>query len=372
MLGLHGALAPDTQELYHTAYELCQKLPEDTTHFPIYWGWWRISPDFNAHRERAAALLARARARNNPELLLQAHHCTWATHLHLGDFDLCCEHMRAGLAIYDRGDYAHHARLYGNHDAKVCAHGDLSQLYWMQGKPRSALVEEQNALAWANHLNHLGTAVHALGITLLHRVYRRDHARVYAQAEKLAALTDQHGLADHAAAASIFQGWVVATQGDPARGLQMIEAGFARQRDIATSEDFPVYLCLLAETLGKVGRSGQAVERIVRELPEFDRIGLRIWIPELQRVLAESMFAADAAAIEPARALLDDAAAMADAQGVSMLALRIAVSRAGFDLASGDPRTASARLRQAIAAIAEPEETTDLAEARRLLLRARG
>ena len=370
LLGLRGALAPETQELYRAAYELCRKLPEDPSHFPIYWGWWRLSPDFNAHQERAAALLKRATARQHPELMLQAHHCTWATHLHLGAFDVCCEHMQAGLAIYDQGDYAHHARLYGNHDAKVCAHGALSQLYWMQGKPRAALQEEMQALAWSERLDHLGSRVHALGLTLLHRVYRRDHVRVFEQADKLIACTAEHGVADHAAAGLIFQGWVVASQRDPAAGLRMIEEGFARQRDIATSEDFPVYLCLLAEVLGQLGRPEQAMERIARELAEFDRIGLRMWIPELKRVLADSMLAADAGSADAAGVLFGEAARLAAEQRVPMLSLRIAVSEARLARRRGDARDAGERLRAALAGIVEDDDSPDLADARRALLEA--
>jgi len=71
------------------------------------------------------------------------------------------------------------------------------------------------------------------------------------------------------------------TRRDPDAGLRMLEEGFARQREIATTEDFPVYLCLLAEALIVVGKAGDAGERIARERLEFDRIRLGIWIPEL-------------------------------------------------------------------------------------------
>ena len=83
LIGLKGPNAPETKELYTAAYELCRRLPEEAAHFPIYWGWWRLAP---ASLERAGALLRRAVERQDPELLLQAHHCNWATHFHLGSF----------------------------------------------------------------------------------------------------------------------------------------------------------------------------------------------------------------------------------------------------------------------------------------------
>jgi hypothetical protein len=66
------------------------------------------------------------------------------------------------------------------------------------------------------------------------------------------------------------------------------------------------------------------VERIICERPEFDRIGLRLWIPELLRTLSEAMPTADPASVDAARAILAEAAEMAAIQSAPMLSLRIA------------------------------------------------
>jgi predicted ATPase len=127
-------------------------------------GWWRLSADGWAGLERAAALLEHAINRNDPELMMQAHHCSWASNGHIGAFDRCIGHAKAGLAIYHQGDYRHHARLYGNHDAKVCAHGNLCQMYWIQGKLAAAKREETQCLAWGDKIDHLGSRIHAMGL----------------------------------------------------------------------------------------------------------------------------------------------------------------------------------------------------------------
>jgi hypothetical protein len=169
----------------------------------------------------------------------------------------------------------------------------------------------------------------------------------------------------------------VGTQHDPAAGLAMLEEGFARQREMATSEDYPVYLCLLAGVLTRLGRAAEAAERIERDRPEFDRIGLRIWMPELLRVLAETTLAADPDAIERAAALLAEARALAAAQAVPMLGLRIASSAARLDLRRAEPARAAAAVEAALAALpAEAAEDASDADAevtgaRRLLARIR-
>jgi class 3 adenylate cyclase/predicted ATPase len=363
LIGLKGPNAPETKELYTAAYELCRRLPEEAAHFPIYWGWWRLAP---ASLERAGALLRRAVERDDPELLLQAHHCNWATHFHLGSFKECHAHMNAGLSIYEHGDYTHHARLYGNHDAKVCAHGNLCQLFWMEGRLTTAMRAEAQSLAWANRIDHLGSRVHAMGLTLLHRVYRRDLKEVFERSGELISFTREHGLADHGAAGLIFQGWVRAIEGETAAGLAMLEEGFARQREVCTNEDFPVYLCLLAEVLTKQGKPEVAVARILDELPDFEACQLRIWIPELLRVLGEAMLAADSGAVEEARRRFEQARILAESQDVPMLQLRIARSEARLLQRFGSADRAVTRLDAALARIAEDDGSCDIVEAREL------
>lgn len=364
LIGLKGASAPETQRLYTSAYQVCQKLPDDPAHFPILWGWWRISP---YSPERAPALLRHAQAANDPELLLEAHHCSWAVQFNLGNFQTCREHMTAGLAIYDSGDFTHHAPLYGNHDPKVCAHGNLSQLCWMEGRLHSALLEEQRSLAWAEKTDHLGSRVHAMGLTLLHRVYRRDYREVYQRSTKLVEFTAAHGMADHSAAGLIFQGWVLGMQEDPGRGLALIEEGLAKQRQVATDEDLAVYLCLLAEVLMALGRPEEAAQRITLDKPTLDASKIWIWYPELLRVLGDATMAIDNRRSPNARKLYEEAAALARQQGVPMLGLRIALSRARLDFAEGNTDTGCRLLASALELIPEADSAPELIEAEGLL-----
>jgi len=274
--------------------------------------------------------------------------------------------MNAGLSIYEHGDYTHHARLYGNHDAKVCAHGNLCQLFWMEGRLRTAMRDEAQSLAWAESIDHLGSRVHSMGLTLLHRVYRRDLKEVFDRAGELISFTREYGVADHGAAGLIFQGWVRAIEGDAAAGLAMLEDGFSRQREVCTNEDFPVYLCLLTEVLTGIGKPDLAVARILHELPDFEVCQLRIWMPELLRVLGEAVLAADPGSVEKARGRFEQARVLADAQRVPMLGLRIARSEARLLQRLGAPDEALTRLDSALARIAEDDMSCDMVEAREL------
>ncbi len=158
LIFLHGPGSSEVEEIYAKGYDLCRSLPESQDHFPVYWGWWRLSRDFNEMSQRADELLVRSQGRDDEELMLQAHHCQWASHFNKGDFQSCLEHIDCGLALYDKGDYRTHMTLYGNHDARVCGHGERSLVYWLLGRPDEAMESERQSQAWMDTLGHGGRA----------------------------------------------------------------------------------------------------------------------------------------------------------------------------------------------------------------------
>ncbi len=364
---LHGYGSQEAQRLYAAANALCQELPDSDRYFPIYWGWWRVSRDFFHMLDRAHELLARARQRGNPALLLQAHHCGWASEFHRGNFARCCEHIDSGLGIYHRHDLRDQAHVYGNHDAKVCAHGQFALILWMMGRPVSALAQDRMALDHLDSVAHVGSTVHFSEIHLVRHAFRRDVDKAQRLGLDLMQLAGEHGMEDARVKGMIFAGWAAATGGDPAAGLHLLEEGFARQRDIGTSEDFPIYVALQAEMLMAAGQPERALQALRDAVAEFDRTGLRFWRPELRRLQAQALLQADprggaGSAGEPARVLLEDAMAVAQEQGAAMLALRSAVALARLDGSAAS----LARLRASLGSVAEDDGGPDLAAARAL------
>ncbi len=364
LIGHKGATDPETQALYTRARELCDNLPDDPAHFPIYWGWWRLSPFSSGRSDR---LLERARAWNDPGLELEAHHCAWAVQFQKGAFHNCRSHMNLGLSIYENGDYAHHARLYGNHDAKVCAHGNLAQLCWMEGRLSDAWDSDARSLAWADKLDHIGSRVHAMGLTLLHSVYRRDFALVFERAKKLIDFTVDHSMQDQVAAGQIFQAWVTAMERDPVAGLRELSQAMQRQRQVATNEDLSVYLCLLGDAAIRAGRPEQALEEMLKELPGLESSDLWIWMPDLYRMIGDTLLAANANETDQAEAYYRRAADLVREQDVPMLGLRVAMSHARLDAGRGLHDDAIHRLNEALLAVPERDGSADFIAAARLL-----
>lgn len=372
LMALHGSASAEAKTLYAFAYDLCQMLPEARTHFPIYWAWWRQSSDFVVKAKRAGRLLERARRRADPELLLQAHHCGWASEFSQGRLCECLDHIGEGLRVYEAHDFRDHAQLYGNHDPKVCAHGNTAQVLWMQGRPVTAMGEERKARHWAAELDHLGSRVHVADMELLHAVYRRDMPRVASLADALTRIAEEHGLKDCLSKAMIFAGWARALSGDTAEGLAAIEQGFARQRDVGTQEDFPIYFALLAEALALAGQPDRALAELKRARNELDGTGIRFWMPELWRMLGDMALEVDPRDAASAAASYARAQMLAEEQGAHMLALRAAIGASRLDLRMGRFDEAGARLASAQGLIAEDDGGPDLTEARALARRISG
>ena len=100
-------------------------------------------------------------------MLLQAHHCQWATLFNLGDHATCCAHIEAGLALYDRERHGGHASLYGGHDPKVCGLGERALALWLLGYPEQALRSAESGLAHARDLTHAGSLAHSMDLMMM-------------------------------------------------------------------------------------------------------------------------------------------------------------------------------------------------------------
>jgi predicted ATPase len=368
LIGLNGPGSPETQALYTEAVTLARSLPPREQHFPILWGWWRLSHvhDFNESRARAAWLHTEARKRADPGLLLQAHHCNWAALHNQGDLKGSAQHIRQGLAIYREQEHGSHASLYGNHDAKVCAHAHHALGLWQRGLTRAAEIEEAQSLAWAEHLGHVGSILHALEEAMVHRAYRRNPEEVRAVADRLRILAEKQGYDHYGNRCRIFHGWSMAMTEDAGTGARLATEALAIEREVNTADDFAVFQCLVAEARSAAGEPDRALAELVAACTEFERIGLYHWMPEVWRLIGDLMLQVNPNAIVGAARAYAKARRLADQQGAHRLALRAALATARLALSKGW-RSAAPRLAVARERVMDVEpEATDLRDAEAL------
>ena len=325
LITTEGGGTPEVRRLYQRALDLCAGTPRSAPHFAAYWGWWRASMDLRAGREWADRMLGLAGSLAEPALLLQAHHCQWATHYMLGAHGPCCHHIDRGLELYDPDRDHPYAALYGGHDARVCALGERALSRWLLGHPHEALAHLQAALAWAKELKHVGSLAHAMDYALVLHRFRRSVDEVAERAGELMAYASEQQLHDHRAKAAMFEGWARAMRHDVAGGLGEMLEGLAAFQAVGTPEDVSLYYEMLAEAYGEAGRYQEGLRAVQDAFEQTARCGILFWNAELHRRRGELLLASGAPAAAAA-ACFREALECARAQNATSLALRAAQS----------------------------------------------
>ena len=111
-----GYAAPEVEQAYTRARELCQHTGDTSQLFPVLRGLWEfyeLRAEYQTARELGEQLLALAQRQPDPSLLLVAHHVLGDTCIWLGEFRAAREHLEQGIALYDPHQHRSHAFLYG-------------------------------------------------------------------------------------------------------------------------------------------------------------------------------------------------------------------------------------------------------------------
>lgn len=358
LFALCGPGSPESRAVYRTATELAEAVEESGPHFAVLWGWWRLTRDFREKANRAALLMHLAQRRREPEMLLQAHHCNWASCFHAGDLAGSRQHIQAGLEVYDKPDCDHRPWLFGNHDAKVCGHGELAQIMWMVGDLDAALLQETEALECADRMDHGGTRAHAFDLALLHRFYRRDVDSVRRLAEQMIAFAEDRDMMENCARGELFRSWALGKKGDPRAGLATFESAYRQERLTGTGEDTPVYLTMYAEILNDNGEHDRALTELHNVRAQLERVGIRNWAPEIWRMIGETTLLSGGAE-ETALAAFESAKSVSRQQGATMLQLRIHTSELSI-LEGSRRKQAAAELRACLASLPASDGNVDI------------
>ncbi len=369
LMATEGSGSARTTDIYRRAMELCATLPESPEHFAASWGWWRIhmNMNFTEGRKWADRLVDLAGRLDDPGLLLQAHHCQWATLFNIGEQVECLQHVDLGLPLYDPAFHHRHASLYGGHDPQVCGLGESALSCWLLGRPEQAARCIADALAAAKRLGHIGSTAHAMDITLMLDRYRDDPAAVLERSTSMIRFAYQQSLPDYRAKGEFFTGWAHGKLVDAREGIGKMKLGMDTLLAIGTREDFPVYFDMLAEIYGILGEPRQGLEAIGQAFEEADRSGLHYWDAELHRrrgELTRMLADADPAEFEEC---FHRALEVARAQQTLALELRAARSLARVHFDRGARKEALTLLEPVYARFSEGLATNELVSAASLL-----
>jgi predicted ATPase/class 3 adenylate cyclase/DNA-binding winged helix-turn-helix (wHTH) protein len=363
----------DAERVYARARELCQQIGETLQLFPVQWGLWTcyiVQAKQQLAREVGTQLLSLSQQAQDATFLLEAH-LALAGSLHdLGAFSLARHHWDQSLACYDRQQHRSHVLHFGM-DLGVFSRALMSHTLWHLGYADQALTRSHEALALAEEHAHPFSQAIALAYAVMLHQFRREPHILDEHAETALALCTEQGFAYYRAWVTIIQGWSLAAQGQREAGIEQMRQGLAALQSTDAKRALPYYLALLAEGYGAVGQTDEGLGVLAGALAAVATTAERRWEAELYRLKGDLLLQAagkQRQTEEIPEAYFRQALEVARQQQAKVLELRAAVSLSRLWQQQGKRDAARQLLMEIYGWFSEGFDTSDLQEAKALLV----
>jgi len=364
LMATRGYAAPEVEQTYSRARELCQQVGEAPQLFSALWGIWYfyiVRAELQQALEVARQLFTLAHSAPDSTLLMIAHRALGAILIQQGALAQGLEHLRQGLALYHPQQHRSLVFVYGQDIGVVCKQWSAWAL-WLLGYPDQALQMTRDTLQMAQEFSHPLTLAYAMTFSATFHQFRRETAPAKALAESALRLTTEQGFGLWMAAAKIVLGELV-EPGDIAVGIARTREGIAAWRATGGEMSLPFHLTQLAEAYGKVGQADAGLAALAEALSIVERGGEHTWDADLYRVKGELMLMQGAAA-SAVEACFHEALEIARRQGAKSYELRAATSLSRLLQTQGKPAEARTLLSEVYGWFTEGFDTTDLQEAK--------
>jgi predicted ATPase len=368
LIPINGYSAPEVEETFARARELCGQLGEAAELWPVLWGqfyYFLVRGEHGKAHDLGGQLLARLSQHRDKAALIVAHHTLGVSAYFLGRFDQALEHLDRATDLYDR-DLHHPLTLrYGRADAGAASLTVLALALFSAGYPDQAMEKRRAAVDLARELSHPWSLATVLGFRAVLDQTRGDAESARESAGEAMAVSTEYAFPFWQAAAGVVHGWALSKLGEVEEGLREIEAGLSGYRGTGADASVPQFLGVLADSHRGAGRLDEALEVVEEALAMARRTGERHYEAELYRSRGRLRLATGGQ--EKAEADFRQALAVARRQGAKMFELRAATALARLWRARGEDDAGRRMLEEILGRFTEGLDTPSLEEARALL-----
>ena len=364
LLTTKGNGAPEVEQAYTRAWELCRQIGDSPELFRVTYG---VHAFYVGHTElEKASQLADQLLRlagDEPALLVPAHWARGLSAYFFGELSAAKESNEAGVALYEQRFHADHALRYGA-DFGVISLAYLSWYLWLLGDLEGSLARSTEACELADELNHPLSDVRAKlwRAFLLH--YRRELGASRAQAEEVIAVSREQGFGLWLIMGQILRGYALVFEDRAAEGVGELERAIETNRKTGFSLNDSYFLALLAEGYRIADRLAEARGTLDRALAHAESTGESLWLAELHRQRGLLELAEAGAFDDRAEASFLAALEQARRQGARSLELRAALDLARLWRVRGKVEAARELLGTVTGAFDEASDAPDLRVAR--------
>jgi predicted ATPase len=369
LIATKGYAAPEVQQTYTRARQLCEHLEEPHQLFPVLWGLWVYAlarAELQTGHALGEQLLTLAQHTQDPVMLLAAHRAMGVTLFFLGTPASAHTHLAQGIALYDAKYHRALVLLYGE-NAGVACRCHAADTLWVRGYPDQALARSHEAVTLAQHIAHPYSLEYALGTAALCHQFRREWQTVQERVAAAISLTQEQGSPYWMAIGSILRGWALAQQGQAQEGIEQLRQGFIALRATGTELGRPHFLALLAEAYGIMGQPETGLTALTEALTLADTTGDRWCESELYHLKGALLLQQSSDNQAEAETCFQQAIVIAQNQEAKSLELRAATSMARLWQGQGKREEARQVLGDVYGWFTEGFETADLKDAKALL-----
>ncbi len=363
-----GWAGNDTDRAFERALELVDLLDETPLRLPAIYGKFAVHyVRGEESRTLAQRFQAATASTEDSGVELVAWRVGILQHLRDGDFSLALKLAQKSLKHYD--PQLHRALAYTySHDARVAALVYGSWALWHLGFPDQARTSRNEAMRWAEEIDHPSTTGLALcwggafGGALERNVDQAaEHAHKSIDLAQLLEMPLWLGWS------RVFLGWALSLRGERDAGRHEIDAGISELRYNRCMLLMPLLLGLSAEAYAREGELALAHRDIDEAFELLERTAYVAWTPHLHLIRGELHRLEGPPALDQAQTALLTARDLASAQELRTLELRAATVLGEMWVRDGHADRAANMLSPLYASFTEGFDTPDLINAKQLL-----
>jgi class 3 adenylate cyclase/predicted ATPase len=289
LIATKGNAAPEVEQTYARAVELCRQVGETSQLFPVLFGlrsFYLVRAELLTAHGLGEQLLSLAQSMQDSALLLEAQLALGNTLFLLGEPAPARPHLEQGIALYDPQHHRSHAVLYGAEPGMLCLFF-AARVLWILGYPDQARKRSHEALSLVQEsAQPYSLAAALIYAATLHRFLREGQATQERTGAAIALSTEQ-GFSALLAQGIIFQGSALAEQGQRQEGVAQMRQGLAALRATGAEAWLPFFLALLAKTYGEIGQAEEGLTMLTEALTRVEKTRERFWEAELYRLKGE-------------------------------------------------------------------------------------
>jgi len=264
--------------------------------FPVLYGFWVYKltwAEYPTVRRLAEQFLSLAEQKSDVGAILTGHRILGFSQSCLGEFADARRHFGKVLALYEPARDASLAFRYGQ-DPKAAAAAMLGWNLWHLGYPDQAVQFSDEAVAYAQELNHANTRgyVETFGAARIH-LFRRDRQAVQRYVTSMIALCEEQGLVFWVGFIKTFEGWAMAEHGHYEKAIGRIREGLAAFDKTSTSMLRAHAYAILAQAHAGCNQTEESLRVLDQALKVADRTDEHWISAELHRLKGEVLLQAD-------------------------------------------------------------------------------